>query len=118
MAIRSTLAGGRVLPELPIGTPGAFGLAESGSVRAILREAGFKDIDLEEINEPMWFGTDSDDAFAFISSLGFTQGMLKDLDDTSKALALEELRTMLTAHETPEGMLLDSGAWLITAQRP
>jgi SAM-dependent methyltransferase len=118
MAIRSALAVGRILPEPPAGAPGPFGLADPARVRAILLEAGFTDIDLKEINGPMYFGSDSSDAFDFLRTLGFTQGMLKDLDDTSKAWALEELRTTLIAHQTPEGVLLDSCAWLITAQRP
>jgi hypothetical protein len=118
MAIRSALAVGRALPEPPADAPGAFGLADPDRVRAILLEAGFTDISLKEINEPMYFGSDSDDTFDFLRTLGFTQGMLKDLDDASKALALEELRATLIAHQTPEGVLLDSRAWLVTAQRP
>jgi SAM-dependent methyltransferase len=118
MALRSALSVGRAIPEPPADAPDAFGLADPGRVRAILLEAGFIDIDLKEINEPMYFGSDSGDAFAFLRTLGFTQGMLKDLDDTSKARALEELQATLTAHQTPEGVLLDSRAWLITAQRP
>jgi SAM-dependent methyltransferase len=118
MAMRSALAVGRIFPEPPAGAPGPFGLSDPGRVRAILLEAGYTDINLKEINEPMYFGSDSGDAFIFLRTLGFTQGMLKDLDDTSKVWALEELRTTLIAHQTPEGVLLDSCAWLITAQRP
>jgi hypothetical protein len=69
----SALAVGRIFPEPPAGTPGPFGLADPSRVRAILLEAGFTDIDLKEINEPMYFGSDSDDAFNFLRTLGFTQ---------------------------------------------
>jgi hypothetical protein len=53
-----------------------------------------------------------------VRTLGPTQGLLKGLDPGARVRALEALRTMLAAHETAEGVLLDSRAWLITARRP
>jgi hypothetical protein len=65
----------------------------------------------------MYLGTDTDDAFAFVSGLGLTRGMLGGLDDDKKTAALEELRARLSNAATSSGVLLGASAWLITAQR-
>jgi SAM-dependent methyltransferase len=117
-ALRGALAAGRTLPQPPVGAPGPFGLAEADAVRRILADAGFESIDLEEVNEPVYIGADPDDAFGFVRTLGMTKGMLEDLDEDATARALETLRTTLAAHDTGEGVLLGSSAWLITAHRP
>ena len=118
LAVREALAMGRTLPEPPVGAPGPFGLAEANDVRRILAEAGFGEIDLDEVREPVCFGRDADDAFAFGRTTGPVKGLLDDLDEPTAARALEALRATLAAHETREGVLFDSRAWLITARRP
>ena len=75
-------------------------------------------IDLAEVREPVYLGASADDAFGFVSTMGFTRGLLNGLDDATTARALEALRATLVAHDRGEGVLLDSRAWLITARRP
>jgi SAM-dependent methyltransferase len=116
--LRGALAAGRALPDPPAGTPGPFGLAQADSVRRILTEAGFEAVDLEEVRAPIYVGADAADAFGFARTLGMTKGMLDDLDDAARAEALETLRQTLAAHETADGVRLESCAWLITARRP
>jgi hypothetical protein len=87
-------------------------------VRRILADAGFAAVDLEEVNEPFYIGADADDAFRFVRTLGMTKGMLDGLDPATTARALEAVRATLAAHETGEGVLFGSSAWLITAHRP
>jgi ubiquinone/menaquinone biosynthesis C-methylase UbiE len=118
LALREALAMGRALPEPPVGAPGPFGLAEADGVRRILAEAGFEDLNLDEVNEPVYFGSDADDAFDFGRTTGPVKGLLDDLDQPTAARALEALRATLAAHETGEGVLFESRAWLITARRP
>ncbi len=116
--LRETLALGRALPEPPPSVPGPFGLADPEHVRRVLGAAGFAEVDLESIDEPMVFGTDADDAFSFVRHLGIVEGLTQGLDDKSKARALDEVHGALLAHATDEGVLLGSSAWLITARRP
>jgi SAM-dependent methyltransferase len=118
LALRGALAAGRTLPAPPVGAPGPFGLADPAAVRRILAEAGFDAIALQEVSEPVSLGADADDAYGFVRTMGVTRGLLNDLDDTTAARALEALRSTLAAHDTPEGVLLPSAAWLITAHRP
>ncbi|HVE45688.1 MAG TPA: class I SAM-dependent methyltransferase [Acidimicrobiales bacterium] len=116
--VRAALAAGRTLPQPPPSAPGPFGLADPAHVRRVLDEAGFDQINLQAVEEPLKFGTDGDDAFAFFATQGIVEGLTQDLDDQPKAIALEQLHQALVAHQSDEGVLLGSSAWLITARRP
>jgi SAM-dependent methyltransferase len=116
-APREALAMGRSLPLPPNNNmPGPFGLADEHHVRHVLAEGGFADITLSEVDEPMMFGRDVDDAFAFVSAMGITKGLLRDLDDTARAKALHNLRDVISDHETDDGVQFGSSAWLVTAR--
>jgi len=116
--VLETLAAGRALPGPPTGAPGPLGLADPDDVRRILAAAGFADVDLADEREPVNFGADADDAYAFVSALGVTRGLLRGLDERSRTAALDALRNQLVESATPDGVLLGAAAWLITARRP
>lgn len=116
-ALRGALAVGRTLPEPPPCAPGPFGLADPDWVRDILGSAGFDGVVFDEIDESIEFGTDAEDAFSFVRTFGIVQGLTQDLDDDIKAGALDALHAMLIAHDTDDGVLLGTSAWLITAHR-
>ncbi len=116
-AIRGALAMGRSLPAPPPNAPGPFGLADPDRVRAILDAAHFADVDIASVNEAVRLGVDADDAWAFVSGMGIVRGLTQDLDDETKQAALDRLREVVARHETPDGVLLDSAAWLITSRR-
>ena len=118
MAFREALAVGRTMGSPPNGAPGPFGLAEPDHVRRVLTEAGFVDVAVEAIEEPLEFGTDADDAFTFARTMGIVEGMTHDLDEADTARALDAVHQVLRDHETPEGVLIGSAAWLITARKP
>ena len=63
----------------------------------------------------MWFGDDAEDAHRLIS--GLMGWMIDGLDDTRRRRALDALRDTMAAHETPDGVLYESAAWLIRASR-
>lgn len=64
----------------------------------------------------MWFGEDADDAERF--TLGMLGWMLEDLDDEGRARAVDGLRATLAAHDTGDGVLYASKAWIIQATHP
>jgi hypothetical protein len=113
----AALAVGSEQPTPPAGAPGPFSLADPTRARSILSDAGFGDISLEGVEEPMWFGATGDAAYTFVRGLGFTEFMLRDLDDHARARALDDLRTSIDAHETDEGVLYPSATWIISATR-
>lgn len=115
--IRDALAIGRPMGTPPSSVPGPFGLADADFTRAVLAEAGFEEVDLEAIDEPIVLGADAADAFAFVRTMGIVKGMTHDLDEADTQRALDAVRAALVAHETADGVLLGAEAWLITARR-
>jgi SAM-dependent methyltransferase len=115
-AWRDALAAGRSLPEPPAGAPGPFGMADRELNTERLVAAGYRDVEHRSVDETMCFGKDADDAYAFALTAGITRGLTTDLDDTTRTAALDDLRRMLTDHETPDGVLLAGSAWLVTAR--
>jgi SAM-dependent methyltransferase len=116
-ALRGVLAQGRDLPVPPAGVPGPFGFADPGRVVAILGEAGYREVRADEAELPVCFGTDTDDAFGFVSDLGIVRGLVADLQPDQQRAALDDLRAVLEAHESADGVRFDSQAWVITARR-
>ena len=116
--IRNALAVGRDLPEPPPDAPTPFSLADPERVQRIFGAAGFTGIDLLPVDEPLEFGTDADDAYGFVAGLQPVLMLLADLDETDRAKALDNVRATVAAHETPDGVVFRSAAWVMTARRP
>ena len=117
LAIREALAVGRQLPVPPLDAPTPFSLADPDRVRGILGAAGYDEIAFAPVDEPIEFGTDADDAYAFMRTIGIVQGLTQDLDEASRVTAFAELQKTVAAHETADGVLFGTSAWLITARR-
>jgi SAM-dependent methyltransferase len=113
--ISGALASGRDLPAPPPDA-GPFALSDPDRVRALLARAGFAAVELEATTAGMWFGNDADDAHRFV--LGLMGWMLEGLDDTGRARAIDALHATMAAHETPDGVLFDSAAWIIKGSNP
>ncbi|MGY1709713.1 class I SAM-dependent methyltransferase [Geodermatophilus sp. SYSU D00758] len=114
--ITAAFAAGRPLPVPPPGAPGPFAFAAPDRARAVLTAAGFTDVELEPAAEPMWFGSDPDDATAFVR--GVAGWMLEGLDAAGRARAVEVLHRSAAAHVTAAGVEFGSATWLVTARRP
>jgi SAM-dependent methyltransferase len=115
-AFAGALAAGRPLPVPPSGVPGPFALGDPERVRSLLGAAGFADVRCEDRREPLCFGATPDEAHAFV--LGLLGWMLRGLDDAGAARATTALRDAMEAHDTADGVLFGSAAWLVTAVRP
>ncbi|MGY1605796.1 methyltransferase domain-containing protein [Geodermatophilus sp. SYSU D00700] len=114
--ILGALAAGRPLPAPPPGAPGPFSLADPGRIREVLTAAGHRQVEIEGLAEPEWFGADPDDAQTFV--LGLAGWLLEGLDDAARERAVADLRGRLEAHAGPDGVEFASAAWLVTAVRP
>lgn len=117
-AVHAALSSVLPLPPPAAGSPGPFGLADPGIVRDVLGSAGYVDVSLESIDEPMELGSDADDTLAFLQTFGMTRSVMQRLPDPARADARDTLRRMLVEHETSSGVLLGASAWLITAVAP
>jgi SAM-dependent methyltransferase len=118
MAMREALAVGRDLPVPPPGAPSPFSLADTDYARRTLTEAGFTDIAFAPSEQRFHVGSDADDAYGFVTGLKVIQMMLEDLDDATKAQALDNLRATMADHQTADGVIFGSATWIITARKP
>lgn len=96
-------------------SPPPFSLSDPDRVRPLLTAAGFTDVRLHGLEEPMYFGRDVDDACDFLS--GQFSWALRTLDPDAQTRVRDTLRANLADHQTPHGIHYDSAAWLITAHR-
>lgn len=109
----AALAAGRdLLP--PPDSPGPFALGDPDRVRAVLIAAGFRKVELDAHQAPMWFGDQVDDAHRFV--VGLMGWMLHGLDDAAQHQALDDLRDTLAVHATTGGVLYDSATWIVRAE--
>lgn len=116
MKIRGALALGRDLPLPPLAAPTPFSLSNVERTTALLAEAGFAEVALTPVDEPFTMGRDGASAYDFVKDIGIVHGLTSELDEAQKAEALENLRAMLAAHETPNGVQLQTAAWTVTAR--
>jgi ubiquinone/menaquinone biosynthesis C-methylase UbiE len=112
----TALAASRDLPTPLPDAPGPFTLADPDVIKAVVDAAGYTDLTLDDHREPMWFGTDADDAHELV--LGLLGWMLEGLDDDGRAAARDALRATIETHVTPDGVVYDSAAWIIRATSP
>jgi SAM-dependent methyltransferase len=111
-SFRTALAAGRDLPAPPP-VSGAF--SDPDLTRDLLASAGFADVRIDGLTEPMYFGRDAEDACRFIT--GQFAGLLTSLDPDARERAVADLRADLTAHQTDRGVRYDSATWLVRARR-
>ncbi|MFI6515605.1 class I SAM-dependent methyltransferase [Spirillospora sp. NPDC050679] len=118
VVIRRSLAGpdGPPVTAAPPG-PDPFSLADPTTVKEILCAAGFADIALADVHEPVYHGPDVAAALGWIRGFTCTDEMLKRLDSAASARAVGRLREALAEHLRDDGVWFDSRAWLVTARR-
>jgi SAM-dependent methyltransferase len=117
-SMRDALAVGRDLPAPPPGAPGPFALADTDYTGGILSAAGFTDVAFADSEQAFQIGADADDAYHFAAGMAPVQWLLTDLDEPTRTRALDNLRSMMAAHETPDGVAFRSASWVITARKP
>ena len=115
-AIDRSLSMGRPT-TLPVSDPGPFSLANPTVTQGILTAAGFTEVGFTGVHEPVFYGRDTGAAYDAVLSLWQAKDLLADLDAATTAHALRRLRATLAAHDTGNGVLFDSRAWIVTAER-
>jgi hypothetical protein len=93
-----------------------FSLGDPRKVESILRDAGFSDVGFTAVHEPVYYGPDVDTACDIVRSFKNTKDVLARLDEGAATRALDQLRGMLAAHLTQDGVQFDSRAWIVTAR--
>ncbi|SOD73001.1 methyltransferase family protein [Jatrophihabitans sp. GAS493] len=100
----------------PVARPsGPFALADPEYVRTLLSRAGWRGIEISQLNEPLRVGSDADDALAFELSDPSTASELAEADPAAAARARADLRAAFAARQRPDGVWLAAASWLVTA---
>jgi SAM-dependent methyltransferase len=114
-AVRYALTAGAA--RAPATGQDPFSLADPAAVQSILAAAGFVDVGITDVREPVYYGPDAAAAFDLVRDMRMTRDLLARLDAATAQRALGRLRETLTAHETSAGVLFASRAWIFTARR-
>ncbi|RCS22774.1 class I SAM-dependent methyltransferase [Phyllobacterium salinisoli] len=93
----------------------AFSLADRAVTTGILTKAGFASVEFAEVHEPVFYGASVDAAYDAVASLFMEQG---DPKGTETDGVPQRVRALLNSHMTSDGVLFDSRAWIVTAQKP
>jgi len=116
----ATVALAAALPHLPPmpapvpGTPGAFAFADPDRIRDILGRAGFSGVAVTPFDTKAGVG-DLDQTVELMLRSGPVGSALREHADRRDAVAAA-VRKALAPHETAEGILLDTAAWIVTGR--
>jgi ubiquinone/menaquinone biosynthesis C-methylase UbiE len=113
----------RVLPPVPEGAPtcgpGPFSMADPDTVESILSAAGFTDVSLKVIDQPLFLGRTISDAVACQLALGPAGELMRHAgaEGEARQQALEaELSRALEPHLQTDGVWMPSSSWFVSAR--
>ena len=101
--------------------PGPFSMSNSDMVTSQLRIAGYDGIKFERVDVPLMVGNTLDDAVEFQLALGPAGEVYREAGDLAVARHDEivaALKEELRKHETPNGVIMDSSSWVVSARNP
>ena len=101
--------------------PGPFSMADTEVVTKQLEIAGYTDVRFERVDARVFVGKDLDDAVAFQLALGPAGEVYREAgklaEDRYEEIA-QAMRAQLKAHLGPNGVMMDSSSWKVTAINP
>ncbi len=106
-------------PALPLDAPGPFALADPDRIRQILRDAGWRAVDVASHETDLLLGGPGslDSAVEFLRAGSMGQTLLANVDEVTAARVLDAVRAALTPFTEADGVRLPAAIWLVTARR-
>ncbi len=101
--------------------PGPFSMADRDMVTKQLEVSGYTDIEFERVDAPLLVGRTPEDAVGFQIALGPAGEVYREAGDEAERRHDEidaALKAELSKYETPEGIVMDSSSWKISARNP
>lgn len=101
--------------------PGPFSMADRDMVTKQLEVAGYTDVRFERVDAPLMVGKTLDDAVNFQIALGPAGEVYREAGEGAEERYDEieaALKAELTRFETPEGIVMGSSSWVISARNP
>ena len=100
-------------PPDPTG-PGPFAFAAPDRVRGILANAGFRSVSINPLDAHVG-GADVDQTLTLSLKIGPLGAILREHPELAAVVA-GVVRDMLSAHLTPNGVVMPAATWIVTAQ--
>ena len=101
--------------------PGPFSMADTAVVTKQLEIAGYKDIQFEQVDAELFVGKDVDDAVAFQLALGPAGEVYREAGELAEQRHGEiaaALKAELAKYQRPNGIIMDSSSWKVSARNP
>jgi ubiquinone/menaquinone biosynthesis C-methylase UbiE len=101
--------------------PGPFSMTEPEAVTAQLQIAGYDDIRFERVDAEVMVGRDLDEAIAFQLAIGPAGEVYREagkLAERHHGALVSALKDELKQFIRPEGVMMNSSSWMVTAQNP
>jgi hypothetical protein len=101
--------------------PGPFSMADTGVVTKQLEIAGYRDARFEQIDAQVFVGKDLDDAVTFQLAIGPAGEVYREAGKVAEQRHDEiarALKTELAQYEGPNGIMMNSSSWKVTATNP
>jgi len=101
--------------------PGPFSMTDTEAVNQQLQIAGYTDARFERIDAEVLVGRDLDEAVAFQLAIGPAGEVYREAGELAErhhGELVEALKDELTKFVRPEGVMMNSSSWMVTAQNP
>src|ERR1700704_1881627 len=101
--------------------PGPFSMADTEVVTQQLRIAGYSNIKFERIDAKVMVGRNVDEAVAFQLAIGPAGEVYREAGSEAERnhdRVVAALKEELSQFARPEGVMMESSSWLVTAQNP
>ena len=101
--------------------PGPFSMTEPEAVTRQLQIAGYTDARFERIDAEVLVGRDLDEAVAFQLAIGPAGEVYREAgkrQSASHGELVAALKDELKEFVRPEGVMMKSSSWMVTAQNP
>ena len=102
--------------------PGPFSMADEQTVTAMMRAAGYENIEFRRVDAPVLVGNDVKDAIAFQLAIGPAGEVFREagaLAEEKRAEIEGALAEAIKRHVVAsEGIVMDSSSWVISATNP
>jgi ubiquinone/menaquinone biosynthesis C-methylase UbiE len=102
--------------------PGPFSMSNEETVRAMMKSAGYVDVELKRVDAPVLVGRDVNDAVAFQLAIGPAGEVFREAGDKAEELRGEIEAALAEAINRQkigsEGIVMDSSSWVISGTNP
>ena len=97
--------------------PGPFAFGDADRVRDVLGAAGFRDIAVGGVEEPILLGGGGslEDTTAFLLNTGMARALFADAPSDAVQRAIQAVTAALEPYVTPEGVRIGAAGWLVQA---